>query len=333
MKLPGLAAGVLLLAVHSGPCQTPASSQPGPPETSEGRPLFTFRSALWVNLHHFLYVLGRARNQTPDSHRAAVANAPADTQGFDSLSAAERETWERAIAYYQKSVSPKDAVFDSDLVAMTNAVAAAGDASSLAGANIPAPMRTVLEEAAAVYRKLWWERHARSDRARTEELQGLLARYGRPISATLTKAYQQAWPSGGLTVQMCAYANWAGAYSTAGRLIVLASTADGMAGSEGLETVFHEAMHQWDDAMIPRLREAAERRHVDIPHNLFHSLIFYTAGWATARVVPGHRPYADPLWARGLPGKPQLDQYWLPYLKGDGTLAAALDRLVGSFAK
>jgi hypothetical protein len=30
-----------------------------------------------------------------------------------------------------------------------------------------------------VYRKVWWERHSRSNRARTEELQALLARYGR----------------------------------------------------------------------------------------------------------------------------------------------------------
>src|ERR1022692_997423 len=113
----------------------------------------------------------------------------------------------------------------------------------------------------------------------------------------LTKAYQQTWPPEGLTVQMCAYANWAGAYSTDGRLIVMASTHDGMAGSEGLETVFHEAMHQWDGAMIPRLQDAAQHLHVDIPRDLFHSLIFYTAGYATSRVVPGHRPYADPLWA------------------------------------
>jgi hypothetical protein len=34
-----------------------------------------------------------------------------------------------------------------------------------------------------------------------------------------------------------------------------------------------------------------------------------------------------------LPGHAQLDQCWLPYLRGEGTLAAAIDRLVGSFAK
>jgi hypothetical protein len=158
--------------------------------------LFTFRNALWVNLHHFLYVLGRARNGTPDSRRAAVVNAPADTQGFEALTPKESQTWERAIAYYQSDVSPKDAVFDRDLVSMTNAIAAAGYSTSLAGVVIPAPLRSVLEDAAPVYRKVWWERHSQSNRARIEELQGLLARYGKPISDMLTRVYQSVLATG-----------------------------------------------------------------------------------------------------------------------------------------
>jgi hypothetical protein len=226
-----------------------------------------------------------------------------------------------------------DAIFDDGLVEMTNALAAVGDGQSLDGVKIPAVMRAVLQDAAPVYRQVWWERHARADRARIDELRPLIERYGKPISDVLTKAYQQAWPAEGLTVQMCAYANWAGAYSTSGRLIVMAGTDEGTAGSAGLEIVFHEAMHQWDDAMIPRLREAAGHLHADIPRDLFHSLIFYTAGYATARVVPGHHPYADALWARGLPGHAQLEQCWLPYLSGEGTLTAAIDRLVAAFKK
>ena len=162
-------AAAMLLAAGTAHAQT----APGPPETSAGKPSFTFHSTLWVNLHHFLYVLGRARSDTQDSHRAAVVNAPADTQGFESLCATERETWDRAIACYQKDVSPMNAIFDQDLIAMTNALAAAGDASSLAGAKIPAGVRAVLEDAAPVYRKVWWERHSRLNRARTEELQAL----------------------------------------------------------------------------------------------------------------------------------------------------------------
>jgi hypothetical protein len=166
----------MLLLVAAGSAS--AQSSPGPPETSAGKPLFTFRNALWVNLHHFLYVLGRARNDTRDSRRAAVVNAPADTHGFESLRVKDRAIWERAIAYYQKDVSTMDAIFDRDLIAIANALAAAEDASSLAGIKVPADMRTVLEEAAPVYRKVWWERHSRSNRARTEELQALRATGG-----------------------------------------------------------------------------------------------------------------------------------------------------------
>jgi len=39
---------------------------------------FAFRSGFWNNLHHFLYVLGRDRNGTPDRTREAVASDNAD---------------------------------------------------------------------------------------------------------------------------------------------------------------------------------------------------------------------------------------------------------------
>jgi hypothetical protein len=302
------------------------------PQTLAGKPVFTFRSGFWVNLHHFLYVLGRAKNGTPDSQRPAVIKAPADIAGMDSLKAEERKAWDDAIAYYQGTLSKKDAVFDRDLIAITSALAAAGDSPSLADANVSAAVRDTLERAAPVYRKVWWDRHSRADRARIEELQMLLARYGRPISDRLTHIYQQKWPPEGLTVQVAAYVTWAGAYSTESGVIVTSSMDEATSGSEGLETVFHEAMHQWDDAMIPLLNETALRVHAKIPRDLFHSLIFYTAGYVVAQVVPGHRPYAEPLWARGvLPGRQQLDTYWLPYLRGEGTLQSAVDKLVAAF--
>jgi hypothetical protein len=47
-----------------------------PPQTA---PIFRFESnEFWLNLHHYLYVLGRAQAKTRDSSREAVAGAPAD---------------------------------------------------------------------------------------------------------------------------------------------------------------------------------------------------------------------------------------------------------------
>ena len=138
-----------------GLCLSPALAQPepGPPETSTGRPLFTFRSGFWVNLHHFLYVLGRARNNESDSRRVAVTRAPAESAaGIKDLADADRQVWSAAVAWYQHDPSTKDPVFDRDLIAATTALAAAGDAPTLAAARLPAPWRRVLESAGPVYR-------------------------------------------------------------------------------------------------------------------------------------------------------------------------------------
>src|SRR5262249_4212370 len=55
----------------------------------------------WLNLHSFLYVLGRAENRTRDSSREAVANAPADQEkGLALLSKDEQTIWREAVTSY-----------------------------------------------------------------------------------------------------------------------------------------------------------------------------------------------------------------------------------------
>src|SRR5215471_6984571 len=83
---------------------------------------FQFESKLWPNLHHFLYILGRARNNAFDSGRAAVKQAPRDTAGFDALPESRRKAWERAVGIYQVHASPLDIGYGS-LVDVNYAVA------------------------------------------------------------------------------------------------------------------------------------------------------------------------------------------------------------------
>lgn len=42
------------------------------PAAAQNAPLFSFYNRFRLNLHHILYVLGRAENKTPDSRRGAV---------------------------------------------------------------------------------------------------------------------------------------------------------------------------------------------------------------------------------------------------------------------
>jgi len=73
-----------------------ATAQVAPPRAT---PLFQFTADdFWLNLHHYLYVLGRAHNGA-DAGQPAVASAPDDErQGRAALSDADRASWDEAVS-------------------------------------------------------------------------------------------------------------------------------------------------------------------------------------------------------------------------------------------
>ena len=276
---------------------------------------FSFRNGFWINLHHFLYMLGQAKP---------------DPQATREAAAVDDAAWLSAVREYRAGLSTKDAVFDKDMIAATTAVANAGDAESLAASGVPEGLRAALERAAPVYRRVFWQRHKAANQARIDEQKQLLERHGRSVGDLLAKVFRQRWPET-QKIEMVAWANWAGAYSTDGGLIVFSSMAEGARGTRGLEIVFHEAMHQWDEP-FHLLNRTAQRLKVQIPRTLWHSFIFYTAGYAVEQAVPGHKPYAEDMWGR-LPGKQALDEQWRPYLEGEGALDQAIERVVKAMAR
>jgi hypothetical protein len=54
----------------------------------------------------------------------------------------------------------------------------------------------------------------------------------------------------------------------------------------GLETSFHEAMHQWDDSLLTIIGTLANRLAVSAPVALAHQSIFFTAGEAAHHALP-----------------------------------------------
>jgi hypothetical protein len=295
--------------------------------------IFVFHNdEFWLNLHHFLYVLGRAENKTADSSRDAVVNAPRDQEdGLVNASAPEKLTWHKAISFYANSLSKKDAVFDEPLPSITSALAQAVESKSLAQVKIDPAVAAVLESAAPVYRKLWWRRHHAANVEWQRVVQRLLDQHGDAILKFITSAYQMQWTPDGFHVHLSGYTNWAGAYSTTGELLVLSSLADDIKSTYGLETVFHEGMHQWDKQVFEILREQARKQNKRVPNGLSHAMIFFTAGEAVRHVVPGHVPYAEKsgVWRRGIAAfKTPLEEVWKPYLDGKGSRDETLAELI-----
>jgi hypothetical protein len=283
-----------------------------------------------------LYALGRAENQTPDSSRTAFSGVLADQeQGLSPLNEKERVAWRDAVLWYAAGPSKKDLIFDNSLPQFTTALARAGDAKSLKDAGVDLSSSQVLEKVLPIYLKAWWPKHQAANHAWARAMTSLVDRYGARVLAFISDAYRMKWPAAGFGVHICTYAGWAGAYSTKGLLLVVSSLRQENEGTAGLETVFHEGMHQWDDLVFEALHEQAVKLNTGVPKGLSHALIFFTAGEAIQRLFPEYVPSADKhgVWERGLTRqRDAIRKIWKPYLDGRGTRDEAFAELIKQLA-
>jgi hypothetical protein len=296
------------------------------------REQFGFESKLWPNLHHFLYALARSRTQAPDRLRVAVRDAPLDTKGYDALPESMRADWESAVAVYLADAAALD-IDHGKLVDVNYAVADLAPGAPIAkAADIPATLRGGLEKAERAYRALWWPRHDAANQAWVRQLRPQIERYGPAIAENLTAAFQHPLPSTPVRVEVVAYANWAGAYTTfEPDLITMSSLNAEHRGAYGLEQLFHECSHLTMDTVDATLKRHADALGIPLPRDASHVILFYTVGEAVRSAVSGHVPYAIQfgVWQRGWTKHYEsLKVYWQPYLDGTASMDQAMDGLL-----
>ena len=223
----------------------------------------------WLNLHHYLYVLGRAHNGASDAMQPAVATAPDDEkQGLALLTDEERQIWVRAVDSYSRGLSQQSSFFQTPLAPMTIGLAKTGDVPSFPVLTWNAANRETLERAAPVYRKAWWPRHrAMNERYLAELRQRSIDRDGPAIVAFLSGVYRIGVAETALSeTSVVAYSMWGGAFFYTGRLMIVSSNPNEQNDRlYPLEMVFHEGMHEWDDKVAALLRAQATTRSVTIP--------------------------------------------------------------------
>lgn len=142
--------------------------------------------------------------------------------------------------------------------------------------------------------------------------------------------YGGQWPEERIPVDVVAYANPGGAYSTGGRL-TLSSVDRDNSMPQGVELVFHEASHV--DPMEGPLRDAVDAAFRaaggEAPDRFWHDMIFFTAGEVTAIAFEaagrtGYRHYGETsgVYGRGVRWEvelPALEQHWRPFLRSGAT--------------
>jgi hypothetical protein len=355
---PLFRATLLLLLVA---LSLPLAAEPHPQSDSIFGPLpvFEFHSGFWLNLHHMLYQQAKAlRNPSEHPTPGKYARSPLDlaSEPHPPLTPSEQRTWNDAVNFYAANYAGHDLLFSNDLVILKNQLGDFEDCDELSGtkkktcdAGLPPDITRVLESAGAVYRAHYWPAHDRANRRWIALVSPLIRQQGVGISERLAAAYQTRWPKPKIRVDVSAYANWAGAYTTLDPLRVTISSLDPRnQDTAALEVLFHESSHGIAEPVEEAIARECRQRDKAIPRDLWHALVSYTTGELihtamttddspapTDNSIPGGgaTPYAvrENLYARGWDDYlTLLSRFWQPYLDGHASFDDAIARMVSS---
>jgi hypothetical protein len=327
-------------------------------------PVFELHSGFWINLHHTLYYEARQRraatsregktdkSSLPTTKRAPVLKVP--------LSDAEQKAWDDAVSYYTVNYADKDLHFTTELIQLKDQLGDFEDCDELSGrkrkfcdAGLPPNLTQVLEAVAPVYRAHLWPEHDRANRRWILQVAPLVREQGVGLSQRLADIYQTRWPRQKIRVDVVAFANGAGAYTTVDPLRVTISSLDSRnQGPQALEVLFHEGSHGIAEPVQEAIIRECRQRDKPIPRDLWHALVFYTTGEVIRTVLtsstssagaPGEKgsnasgsgysasTVREGLYQRGW--KNYLDllqQFWQPYLDGKATFDDAIARMVSA---
>jgi len=334
-------------------------------------PVFEFHSGFWVNLHHALYFEAKQRESKValpgKAIPAAQGRARTMHDAAPSLTPAEQKAWESAVEFYAANYAGKDLLFNNDMVLLKNQLGDFEDCDDLSGAHkrtcdagLPANLTQVLDAAAPVYRAHLWPEQDRANRRWVTRVAPLVEEQGVGISQRLADIYQTKWPKYRIRVDVSAYANWAGAYTTLDPLrVTISSTDPRNQGEAALEVLFHEASHGIAEPVEDAIARECRQRDKAIPRDLWHALIFYTTGEVIKPLLSpdakigvasqggekphperppavdkdAYIPYAvrEGLYQRGWNEYLELlTRFWQPYLDGKVTFDDAIAHMVSA---
>lgn len=298
---------------------------------------FDFHSHALVNLHHFLYQAAQARARSTGRR---VAGRPVEVTELAELEAPDgdaRDAWRLALDFYDAAVVDKDLLFDPGLTAIKRALATLDDVDAAWPGELDARFADVWRRVWPDYRARFWPAHDRGNRAWIAAACAALERFEPELTARVASAFGGTWPTEPVRVDVTRYANWAGAYTTDDPPHVTLASGDADNGGDGaLEVLVHEASHTDDlfGAMPRELGDAFGAHAKSPPADLWHLLIFFTAGECTARTLraagtDGYRHYGDRTGlydriARWRPLLVLLAEHWTRWLDGAIDRGAAL---------
>jgi len=282
---------------------------------------YHLQSNAWVNLHQRLMYSARFE--------------PSPPKGLTEEAAAE---WESAVAAYRDFLGKRSPIFDGELIEM-NAALSATHGSRLPD-SVPAAARLALVKAMPLYARQQWAEDDSTNRFWIALARPMLASAGEELLAAHERAYGVPFPKR-ILVDVSIFGWEYGAYTVGDPQsvhCVISSTDPGSQGFAALESLMHEPSHgivePASGALGADLVAAAAELNRKIPYNLWHGLLFYTAGELTRRALARRGVDYQPLIYRGMFDrqfvgfKEPFESTWRAYLDGTRTRADAIRQIV-----
>ena len=296
-------------------------------EVVQVRP-WELHSSFWMSLHQTL--IDEAMRSSP---RAGALS-----------SAEEQAAWKAAVDAYRTAGGRGDLTFARPMIITTDSLTqVADDATELA---TDAPLKDALLRAAPLYRKHWWTADDEANRFFIGYAAGLLREAGQRLVREHEAVYRAPWPAR-VRVYVTPSAGPFGAYTMhglAGGVITTMSCRDsGYQGFRALEMLLHESSHDIvgpnDGTVAKAIAAASQKAGVAVPRDLWHAILFATSSELTRRLlaergVTSFVPSSADLFTRAWPRyREPVENHWIAYLNGQGTLEEAIERVVAAIPR
>lgn len=289
---------------------------------------FEFYSDPWLNAHHFLYQW--ARNEEGLGEGRSFVDV-VERSTLEALDDADRIIWQQALAFYRTYVAHLDHFSDGMLAQKIELLRLDGNLEANPAEKISG-LASALAQAMPVYSRYWWREHDNANRRWVQDVLGPLKETENEFVELTVRLYGAQWPDEKRRIDISAYANFRAGYTALGHTVIY-STDPGNQDLYGLEMLLHEVQHNREVAGVARrdLRAAFDTEDMNVPRNLWHSIVFSTAGEFVRRYAAandtGHQPY----WQREGFGElagwtdavDAVDRYWLPVVRGESTRGEA----------
>ena len=283
---------------------------------------YRLQSNPWVNLHQRLLYAARFEPTTPAT-----------------LSGEDLAKWNKAVETYRAYLGKRSPIFDDELIRL-NATLSATSTSKLP-ASLPKPAAETLEATMPIYRVTQWEEDDRANRFWIAMAEPLLASAAEELAAAHTKAYGVPFPTD-ILVDVSPFGWEFGAYTVgegAHAHVVVTSTEPGYQGFKALEMLMHEPSHAIVDgnsksAIGSDLARASRELNIRPYSNLWHAILFYTAGELTRRAlakrgVSNYQPVILDMYQRGFSGyRKALETHWQAFLDGKISREASIRQIL-----